>query len=99
MPEVFDLDALANEATGEPFRFKFGGEDYELPPTMDIRAVAAMSAGRLDAALRTMLGAEQWARLEAAPAVLNGQMLMSLFERYAKHSGFTVGEASGSTGS
>lgn len=99
MPEVFDLDAIANEATGEPFRFRFGGEDYELPPNIDMRVVAAMQSGRLDDALRQMLNTEQWARIQASTAVLNSQVLLALFERYSKHSGLSVGESSGSTSS
>jgi hypothetical protein len=97
MPEVFDLDALANEAQGEPFRFKFGGEEYALPPSIDMRAVAAMQAGRLDDALRQMLTPEQWERVQASPAVLDGWTLMALFEEYARTSGLTVGKSSGST--
>ena len=44
MSEVFDLDAIGAEARGEPFRFRFGGEDYELPPSIDMLAVPAMVA-------------------------------------------------------
>lgn len=99
MPEVFDLDAVANEANGEPFRFRFGGEDYELPPSIDIRAVVAMQAGRLDEGLRALLTPAQWERVQASPSVLSGKVLLSLFEAYARHSGLTVGESSGSTSS
>jgi hypothetical protein len=99
MSDVFDLDALAHEANGEPFRFRFGGEDYELPPHMDIRAVAAMSAGRLDDALRMLLGDAQWTRLQASPEVFDQHKLLALFNAYGAHSGMTPGESSASTGS
>src|SRR4051812_20719228 len=51
----FDLDALVREAEGDPFVFTFDGDDYELAPQPDVRAVAALSAGRLDDALRMLL--------------------------------------------
>lgn len=89
---MFDLDALIFEEEERPFAFRFGGEHYELPAHMDVRAVAAMSAGRLDAALRMMLGAEQWERMQASPATLDDRHLSKLFEAYAAHAGVTVGE-------
>ena len=65
MSEVFDLDALAAEAKGEPFRFKFGGEEYELPPSVNIIAIAYAQEGKLGAALRALMTPEQWARVKA----------------------------------
>jgi hypothetical protein len=99
MSEVFDLDAVAREAAGEPFRFRFGGEDYELPSHVDIRAIAKLSIGQFYEALQLMLGDEQWQRMLAADAVFDDQTLRSLMEAYAAHSGTELGESSASTGS
>ena len=96
---VFDFDALAAEETGEPFRFRFGGEDYELPSRIDVRAVAAMAAGRMDDSLRMLLGADQWTRLQASPAVFNDHTFEALLDRYLAHEGTTMGESSASTSS
>ena len=92
MSEVFDLDALAAEAKGEPFRFKFGGEEYELPPSVNIIAIAYAQEGKLGAALRALMTPEQWARLERAEATFDVRALGALFEAYGKHSGAQLGE-------
>lgn len=92
MSDVFDLDALAAEATGEPFRFRFGGEDYELPPTIDIRAVAHAQEGRLSSALRLMMTGDQWDRLERSTGRFDLPALRALFKAYGDHSGAQLGE-------
>lgn len=96
-----DLDALVEEdEPGEPFGFTFDDYDYELPPEMDIRAVAAIASGRLDDGLRMLLGPDQWQRLQDSPKVLSSKTLTRLFEAYAAHTnGVSVGESSASTGS
>lgn len=94
MPEVFDLDAVAAEANGtEPFRFTFGGEQYEMPAVVDIRVVAALTTGDVGAALRRLLGEDQWARMEASDAVFDQARFKALLEAYMAHGGSTLGEA------
>lgn len=99
MSDEFDLDAFVSEVTEEPFRFRFGGEQYELPARFDIRAVAALAAGRLDDALRMLLGVAQWERIQAVDAVLDERGLKALLDRYMAHSGVDLGEPLASTGS
>jgi hypothetical protein len=101
MFEEFDLDALLAD-TPDPrpvFRFRFGGEQYTLPPSIDIRAAAALQAGKLWDGLAVLLGAEQWERMQASQSTFNGDALKALMDRYAKHTGAPLGESSGSTSS
>lgn len=96
----FDLDALAAEAAGAaPFEFTFGGETYELPGQFDMRAAAALSAGKVYEGLESLLGAAQWARMQAAEQVLTDTMLAALLDRYAEHTGVSLGESSASSSS
>lgn len=97
---VCDLDALDADESGEPFAFRFGGEDYALPPKIDLRAVAALEGNRYDAALRMLLGPLQWERMQASPAVFDQRKFEALFAAYGKHQGVdSLGESSASTGS
>lgn len=96
---TFDLDAVANEATGTPFTFTFGGEEYELAAEVDIVAAAALEGGRLYEGLRRMLGAAQLARMEASTAVLDQAKLAALLDAYKAHLGVSLGESKASTGS
>lgn len=99
MPKPYNLDALEGESSKEPFRFIFDGEEYELPPSPDFRAVSDMASGRLDVALERMLGTEQWQRLQDSPAVFDAVRFNALFDRYFKYAGTDMGEASASTDS
>lgn len=92
MAEVFDLDAFIAEKTGEPFRFRFGGADYELAPSIDIRVPALLASGDISGAFRRMVGADQWQRIEAADAVLDQRAMLELVKRYVEHSGLGLGE-------
>jgi hypothetical protein len=96
----FDLDALAAEAdVVAPFEFTFGGESYELPGSFDMRAAAALSAGKVYEGLELLLGQSQWARMQTADQVLTDTMLGALLDRYAEHTGVSLGESSASTSS
>lgn len=95
--EVFDLDALLREAVGDPFRFRFGGVEFELPPTMDFRIIGALNEGRLDKAFRRMFTAGQWDQLEQVEAVLDLNAMMELLKAYGAHSGASLGESQAST--
>lgn len=92
MAEVFDLDAFIAEKTGEPFRFRFGGADYELPPSIDIRIPGMLSNGDIAGAFRRMVGADQWERISASDAVLDQRAMLELVKRYVEHSGLGLGE-------
>lgn len=83
--EVFDLDAVAAASTGAPFVFRFGGEDYTLPPRVDVRVSALLGAGRLYEALRTMLGAEQWQRMQDSSATMTDEGFTGLMAAYGQH--------------
>jgi len=89
--EHFDLDAAVRAAQGEaeavPFRFTYGGEDYEIPApaTWPLTAMSVLSSGDLPRALAQLLGPDQFARLEASGITLGG--INALFE--------AVGQASG----
>lgn len=89
---TFNLDAVQSDATGEPFPFTFGGEDYTLPATVDIIAAAALEGGKLYEGLHRLLGDEQWERLLASPSVLDTDRLKALMEAYAEHIGLSLGE-------
>ena len=97
--DVFDLDALTAEEAGEPFRFRFGGEMYELPARVDLRMALALEAGRLGETLERLLGPDQWERLQASPAVLDGPAFQALLVKYLGAQGMTVGESSASSAS
>lgn len=99
-PQICDLDALEADEAGTPFTFRFGGEEYTLAPRIDLRAVAALEGNRYDAALRMLLGPEQWERMQASPAAFDQTKFEALFDAYAKHQGVdSLGESSASTGS
>jgi len=96
--DIFDLDAvIAEREKKPPFVFRFGGESYSLPTRPDVRAAAALGAGRLDDGLRMMLGQAQWERLQEAEAVFDDQALLSIMEAYQKHTGDDLGESKAST--
>jgi hypothetical protein len=90
--EVYDLDAvLAERAPKEPFTFRFGGELFELPAEPDVRALAAFAGGRLDEAMKLLLGSDQHARMEAVDAVLDVGALTALLGKYGDHAGIELG--------
>lgn len=46
MTDVFDVDALEAEEKREPFRFRLGGEEYELPHVADLTLRQQMDVDR-----------------------------------------------------
>ena len=92
----FDLDALAAEAGGEPFRFTFGGEEYELPPRIDFRVGVALAEGDSVGAVRYMLG-EHWQRILDSEQTLDGHLAGELLKAYMEHSRTNVGESEASS--
>lgn len=98
MSDLFNLDAVVSESAGKgPFRFQFGGDEYELPPDMNIIAAAAMAGGEIYEGLKLLLGHEQWKRMRESDSVLTDAMLSALFTAYQEHMGVDMGESSAST--
>lgn len=87
---------VAAEAAGaaDAKRLTIGGAEYLLPPTSSewsLETLEAFEDGKTVAALRGLLGADQWQRLKAAGATLND--LNELAEEIARAYGFdTPGE-------
>lgn len=94
----FDLDALIAEAEQRPpFEFTFGGEQYELPPDLDITIAVSLSAGDLLGSLQKLLGEEQWARIVASKATFTASAMLTLLERYGEYCGTSLGESAASS--
>lgn len=93
MSELFDLDALERDESREPFHFRFDGETYTLPPTLDLRAAALLQAGELNECLRALLGPEQWRHLLDAQATFGFEHLNALLDAYAEHLGMELGNS------
>lgn len=94
--DVFDLDAYVTEHRQQPYRFRYGGQTWELPHSADIdwRVTEAADQGNIDA-IRTLfqrgLGPDQWERFEQLPqpAAAMGE----LFRRWQAHAGVRPGES------
>lgn len=100
MAEPFDLDALELEDDGaKPFQFTFGGETFTISAHYDPRAFRRLTTGDLGGALEQLLGAEQFARLDAIDRPFDERHLKALLEKWAEHFGTTVGEAQASSSS
>lgn len=93
-----DLDALAAEQDREPFRFVFGGEEYEIAAEVDILVGSLLKQRRNDDAMRRLLGDEQWERMHRSPAVLTMEKAQALVEGWLVHCGATMGESAASAG-
>lgn len=95
---TYDLDAvIAEREPRSPFTFRFGGEVYSLPAWPDLRAAAALDTGRIYDGLRLLLGAEQWARLQAAEAVFDEDAFVDMYRAYQRHIGAALGESGASS--
>ncbi len=103
MPEdVFDLDAYVAEHRKTPYRFRYGGQDFELPHAQDTDWRVAEAADQDDVdAIQTLfrrgMGPEQWARFEQLPQPAGA--MGELFRRWQAHSGTTPGESPASPSS
>lgn len=97
--DILDLDALVNEAKGVPFRFKFGGDVYDLGSHMDVRAATLMTKGDIDAAMRILMGNEQWQRMMDSPQLLTAEAFVAIFNGFAAHSGVDLPNSSDSASS
>jgi hypothetical protein len=89
----FDLDA----ALGLPFTFTFGGEEYTLPPDVDLAAVTALQDGHPDVAIRHLLGDAQYERITASASVFGARAFTSLMSEYMRYLGISSGESEASS--
>lgn len=97
--DVFDLDAYVAEHRKDPYLFRYGGQDFELPHAADVdwRVTEAADLGNVDAIralFRRGLGPEQWERFEALPQP--AKPMGELFRRWQAHSGVKPGESQAS---
>lgn len=102
MTEVdFDLDAFVAESLGEPFVFKFGGEEFTVAPAPDMRIIAEFDGGSMMVCLQLMLGDdyERFAAIPTKTAILTRDGLLKLLTQWTKHQRASLGESSASTGS
>lgn len=99
MSDVFDLDAVASEAKGDPFTFRWAGEEWTLPPvkSVDWRDARALERGEIEAAFPKLMGAEQFNRFATHRLDIDG--LGKLVAAYMKHQGLTPGESEASPSS
>lgn len=96
---TFDLDKLLDDNEDrDPFAFTWDGEEYELPPVRDMRAIGAIAAGHIYDGLALLLGPDQWVRLQNSPKVLSAAKMRALLDEYNRYvDGLTVGESSASS--
>ena len=107
--EVYDLDVVAAEVAKEPFRFRFGGQEWALSHLSDIdwRIVERADTGELAAvrqAVHAGLGcvhdretaehSDKAAEFDKLPQPLSA--MTALFRRWLKHAGLREGESSAS---
>lgn len=100
--DVFDLDAYVVEHRQTPYRFRYGGQDFELPHASDIdwRVSEAADLGNVEAIrilFRRGMSPDQWERFEALPQP--AKPMGELFRRWQAHSGVKPGESPASPGS
>lgn len=106
MTEPFDLDAAVSEAVGEPFRFTWGGQQFELPPILDmdlerqlqiVDAIEALDMKTADSVavlstVKLIVGDDLLDRMRAARP-LGGPALMTLVRRWIDHQGGALGKS------
>lgn len=97
--DVFDLDAVAAEATGAPLRFTYRGQEWTLAHMtgVDWRIIDAANEGDMEAirkAFRYGMGEEQATRFDEVPQTIAA--MTALFRRWLKHNGLTEGESEAS---
>lgn len=100
MAAHIDLDAILEGEQGLPYTFTYGGQEYELAPQIDMRAIILMQGEEIHEAMRVLLGEEQWDRFKRARTRLTPERFQALMQGYAKHQGVgDMGESSASSSS
>jgi hypothetical protein len=99
-----DLDAILEGEQGFPFTFTLGGQDWTLPPQMDMKALILMGRQEGDpdiyGAMEILMGSDQFARFLRATGRLTSQRFEALMKAYARHQGADdMGESLASTSS
>lgn len=99
MSDVFDLDAVAAEATKEPLRFIWHGQEWTLAHMtgVDWRIIELANTGDIEAirrAFRYGMGDEQADRFDKLPQPIAA--MTALFRQWVKHNGLTEGESAAS---
>lgn len=103
MPDdVFDLDAYVAEHRKDPYKFRYGGQDFELPHAQDTdwRVLEVADQGDVEAIqtlFRRGMGPEQWQRFEELPQPAGA--MGELFRRWQAHAGTKSGESPASPSS
>lgn len=83
---MFDLDqAIREDAAGEPFRFTFHGEEYQVSAGADVERAAIVAGTDPEQALHLLIGAVQRERLMARPDA--ALVFRSLHRAYLEHQG------------
>lgn len=93
----FDLDAVQNEASGEPFTFTLGGEVFQMlpPEEVDWRIADDISNGEgLKAFIKELLG-DDYERFTRHK--VTSRQLGALIEECTRFYGVTPGESRAST--
>lgn len=90
----FDLDALAAESVGEPFRFIYGGRQWSIPRVDDVdKRLLDRMAEAPDAVAREafqLAFGEEWAEFDGLPMSL--RTFNALLEEWSRYSGLELGE-------
>lgn len=94
---MFKVEAIDREADPTPWEFEFDGDVYRLPSDVDMRVLAAMEGGRLDDALKLLLGPAQWQRMNESTCIFGATQLQALMEAYMNDLGLDLGKPSPST--
>lgn len=99
MDKPFDLDAVAAEATKEPLRFTYRGQEWTLAHMtgVDWRVVELANTGDIEAirkAFRMGMGDEQADAFDDLPQPIAA--MTALFNQWLKHNGLTEGESAAS---
>jgi hypothetical protein len=88
--DPLDLDVLFDEASRNPFRFRFDGEVYECPVDVSLEFIELLEQSKLIEALQTLLGPDQWERLHASNRVFGVASYGQVLQSYAEHVGTSL---------
>lgn len=97
MTEPLNLDEIA-ASVDEPFRFRFGGQDFQFPNDPDVVVWELLAANQLQSFLAVLLGDDDYKRMDEIPtavASMTKERLTALIEGYQKHLGMEAPKSSG----